>query len=83
VANILFSRELAKRYPEVTSVSLHPGVIVDTNLSHHMLGSGVMKSIVSALSKPFTKSIPQGAATTVFAAVSPLVKNKDHNGQYF
>lgn len=28
LANILFARELAERYPQITSVSLHPGVIV-------------------------------------------------------
>ncbi|KAF2202133.1 oxidoreductase [Delitschia confertaspora ATCC 74209] len=28
LANILFTRELARRYPSITSVSLHPGVIV-------------------------------------------------------
>lgn len=28
LANILFARELAVRYPQITSVSLHPGVIL-------------------------------------------------------
>jgi NAD(P)-dependent dehydrogenase (short-subunit alcohol dehydrogenase family) len=28
LANILFSKELAARYPEITSVSIHPGVII-------------------------------------------------------
>ncbi|KAF2263406.1 oxidoreductase-like protein [Lojkania enalia] len=28
LANILFSKELANRYPEITSVSVHPGVII-------------------------------------------------------
>ncbi len=28
LANILFARELAERYPAITSVSVHPGVIV-------------------------------------------------------
>ncbi|KAF1941985.1 NAD(P)-binding protein [Clathrospora elynae] len=28
LANILFARELAERYPSITSVSLHPGVIL-------------------------------------------------------
>lgn len=28
VANILFTREFAERYPDITSVSIHPGVIL-------------------------------------------------------
>ena len=28
LANILFAKELAQRYPQITSVSIHPGVII-------------------------------------------------------
>jgi NAD(P)-dependent dehydrogenase (short-subunit alcohol dehydrogenase family) len=33
LANILFSYELARRYPQITSVSVHPGVVL-TDLYH-------------------------------------------------
>jgi NAD(P)-dependent dehydrogenase (short-subunit alcohol dehydrogenase family) len=33
LANILFSHELARRYPQITSVSIHPGVVL-TDLYH-------------------------------------------------
>jgi NAD(P)-dependent dehydrogenase (short-subunit alcohol dehydrogenase family) len=33
LANILFASELAKRYPEITSISVHPGVVM-TDLYH-------------------------------------------------
>lgn len=42
LANILFSRELAARYPQITSVSVHPGVII-TDLYNAFVSSPLMK----------------------------------------
>lgn len=68
LANILFTKALAKRLPEnVLTVSLHPGVIA-TNLSRSL---GIGGSIYRAIGKLFLKSIPQGTATTIFAATAP------------
>lgn len=61
-ANILHAVELQKRLgPEgVTSVSLHPGVITDSDLWRH---SG---KVMTA-----NKNVPQGASTSVYCAVAP------------
>jgi NAD(P)-dependent dehydrogenase (short-subunit alcohol dehydrogenase family) len=68
LANVLFTRELSKRLPaNVLTFSLHPGVIA-TNLSRSM---GVLGSVFRVVGRLFLKSIPQGAATTIFAATAP------------
>jgi NAD(P)-dependent dehydrogenase (short-subunit alcohol dehydrogenase family) len=65
LANILFTRSLVKRLPSnVLAFSVHPGVIA-TNLSRSL---GVPGSVYRFVGKLFLKSIPQGAATTIYAA---------------
>lgn len=69
LANLLFARELARRLPRgQVANAVHPGVIW-TNLGRHM-GSPLqtMSGVVAPL---FMKTIPQGAATQTWAAVSP------------
>eukprot|EP01034_Spumella_vulgaris_P038533 gene38533-47581_t len=73
LANVLFAQELQERSTadggHVISVSVHPGVIFDTNLSRH-----VDQSMVEAWKKMMPdrlKTIPQGVATTLFTALSP------------
>ena len=73
LANVLFTRGLAKRLPaNVLTFSLHPGVIA-TNLSRSMGIGGVLFRSVGRL---FMKSVPQGAATSVFAATAPELQAK-------
>ena len=70
LANALFARELNRRLAPKgqLAVALHPGVI-PTNLVRHM--NPVLTSVM-AVGKPlFLKTVPQGAATTVFAATHP------------
>jgi len=79
-ANILFAFELNKRMKkeqlQIYSFSLHPGFI-DTNLFRHQ------KAISTAikLGKLFLKSIPQGAATSVYCATAEGLE--EHSGFYF
>ncbi|MBL8910913.1 MAG: SDR family oxidoreductase [Archangium sp.] len=73
LANVLFVKALAKRLPKgVEAFSLHPGVI-KTNLTRSMGLSGTIFRVIGGL---FMKSIPQGAATSVFAATAPELKGK-------
>ncbi len=68
LANVLFTRQLAKVLPpNVETFALHPGVI-PTNLTRHMGWKGGVFQVVG---KVFMKTIAQGAATSVFAAVDP------------
>lgn len=68
-ANILFTKELQKRFgPDgITSVVLHPGVI-QSELWRHT------DKVVS-----FNKTIPQGASCSMFCCVSPNVEG----GEYY
>jgi len=75
-ANVLFAVEFDRRHKGdgVRATALHPGGI-ETELSRHMTleaRSNLIKNINASLPKgapPFTyKSIPQGAATSVWAA---------------
>jgi NAD(P)-dependent dehydrogenase (short-subunit alcohol dehydrogenase family) len=77
LANILFTRALAKRLPgSATTFAVHPGVIA-TGLTRSMLKNvpGGM-AIYRAFGKLFLKSIAQGAATTIYAATAPELDGK-------
>lgn len=77
LANVLFTRGLAKRLPpNVSAFSLHPGVIA-TNLTRSMGFGGVLFRSIGRL---FLKSVEQGAATTVWAASAPELSGK--SGSY-
>jgi hypothetical protein len=76
---VLHAKELQRRYGDrgLTAFSVHPGVIMDTNLMNH--GAGSLSHTLGMLMYPRAwllfggmKSVPQGAATTVFAAMAPV-----------
>ncbi len=79
LANLLFAKELARRFEgtKKTAFAVHPGVIA-TNLSRHM---NPVARVVFGAAKPIAlKTVEQGAATEVYAAVHPgAVK---HSGAY-
>jgi NAD(P)-dependent dehydrogenase (short-subunit alcohol dehydrogenase family) len=72
LANILFVKALAPRLPPgVEAFSLHPGVIA-TPLARKMGPKGmVFLAFARVLGRFFMKNIPQGAATTIYAATAP------------
>ncbi|XP_034029634.1 retinol dehydrogenase 13 isoform X2 [Thalassophryne amazonica] len=83
LANVLFSRELARRVKGsgVSSFCLHPGVI-RTELSRHVEGwfplLGVLLSLPALL---LMKTPSQGCQTTVYCAVTPGLE--EQSGCYF
>lgn len=79
LANVLFTRSLAKRLEgtDVTAYSLHPGV-VQTDLWRHL--SGPQQFVMKVVS-PFTKSSIQGAQTSIYCAVEPSLE-KESGGYY-
>lgn len=79
-ANALFALEFDRRYRDqgIRAFSVMPGVISETNLIRHMTPDLVQASGLQAPSTPsddargpiFYKNLQQGAATTIWAAVS-------------
>jgi NAD(P)-dependent dehydrogenase (short-subunit alcohol dehydrogenase family) len=80
MANLLFSKELARRLKGTgkTANAIHPGVI-KTNLGRHM--NPVARTLFGAVEPLFLKSPEQGAATQVYSAVHPSVA--EVSGAYF
>ena len=79
LANILFANELAKSFEgtQRTANSIHPGVI-QTNLMRHRDDHD---AVFASIGKDKLKSIPQGAATQVWAATHPRLSKV--SGAYF
>ena len=79
LANVLFARHLAKRYPQFTVASVHPGV-VKTNLGNSATS---IPAVVRAISSPilgwFLAPVDQGAKNQLWAAASKDVKS----GEYY
>jgi NAD(P)-dependent dehydrogenase (short-subunit alcohol dehydrogenase family) len=80
LANLLFAKELARRLAGTrrTSNAVHPGVI-ETELGRHM--SPVARFAFGLAGPLALKSVAQGAATQVYAAVHPAVATI--SGAYF
>ena len=80
LANILFTRELAKKLEGsgVTANALHPGVIAS---GFGRNNKGVFGFIMRNLAGPFLGSEEAGARTSVYLATSPDVEGK--TGLYF
>eukprot|EP00980_Cylindrotheca_fusiformis_P021326 scaffold8212_cov93-Cylindrotheca_fusiformis.AAC.6 len=73
LANILFTKELAKRYPKISSYAVHPGVI-GTNITSNMpwYYQTPTSGIVAWLGSSVLKTPVEGAYGSVFCAAGPL-----------
>ncbi|KAG0645855.1 putative oxidoreductase [Hyphodiscus hymeniophilus] len=69
LANILYIRELAKQYPKITAVSVHPG-IVNTNLYQSMTAWSVLGNAVGVAKSRFYTSVQDGAKNQLWACVA-------------
>lgn len=69
LCNVLMARELGKRWVSkgISVFSCHPGNMVSSSLSRNWWFYRLLFAIV----RPFTKSLQQAAATTIYAATAP------------
>jgi NAD(P)-dependent dehydrogenase (short-subunit alcohol dehydrogenase family) len=69
IANLLFAKELQRRFAgtKKTAYAVHPGVVA-TKLARNL--GPVLSRVLAAIGPLFLKSVGEGAATEVFAAVS-------------
>jgi NAD(P)-dependent dehydrogenase (short-subunit alcohol dehydrogenase family) len=89
-ANVLFAVEATRRWAEdgITANAVHPGAILETNLSRHMdpeylaeLRASASQAETFDRSKLRYKTLEQGAATSVLLATSPQLEGI--GGRYF
>ncbi|KAL8770585.1 MAG: hypothetical protein Q9194_005129 [Teloschistes cf. exilis] len=81
LANILFTKELAKRYPSITSLAVHPGVIL-TDLYGPNLGQSFPLRWALKIVGPWVMAdIPTGALNQLWAAVGK--KSDVVSGTYY
>lgn len=80
LCNVLFSNELNRRLAKhgVTSNALHPGNLVYSSLSKT---SPYLIRLLYLLARPFTKSMQQAAACSVYVATAPELHER--GGLYF
>jgi len=80
-ANILFAVEAYRRWAAdgITANAVHPGAIIDTNLSRYMDADAIEAAVTR--NEGGMKTIEQGAATSVLLAASPLLDGI--GGRYF
>lgn len=79
LANVLFTKELARRYPKIISHSLHPGV-VRTGIANKNDNSRLWQTMWT-IAKPFMLTPKNGARTSIYLAESNEVLNV--NGRYY
>ncbi|MCJ1337814.1 hypothetical protein MMC09_003098 [Bachmanniomyces sp. S44760] len=78
LANLLYPQALAKRYPQILSVSVHPGVIM-TDLFTHVSFTTRLPVLIGSFGR--RTSIEEGPYNQLWAATSP--RNGIKNGEYY
>ena len=78
LCNVLFANEVNRRFGHrgVKGFSLHPGTLIATGIGRESW----LASLALLLYRPWSKSLSQGAATQVLAAVHPSMD--EHGGAY-
>ncbi|KAF2714087.1 NAD(P)-binding protein [Pleomassaria siparia CBS 279.74] len=78
LAAILWTKQMAKLYPQFTLASIHPGV-VRTNLMNNATGSWCVVQVLGKIAGYVVASVEQGARNQLWASVSEHVKS----GEYY
>jgi NAD(P)-dependent dehydrogenase (short-subunit alcohol dehydrogenase family) len=79
LANILETRELARRYAGITSVAVHPGIILTQLYDASCDRVPVIRYGVALLGRLFMQNVAQGALNQLWAATNDEVEN----GSYY
>ncbi|KXH43034.1 hypothetical protein CSIM01_01788 [Colletotrichum simmondsii] len=78
LANLLYAREMAKRYPQWTTVSIHPGT-VKTDLQKSTDGSLLIRAFQKVVVPLIGVDVEEGARSQLWAATADEVEN----GEYY
>jgi NAD(P)-dependent dehydrogenase (short-subunit alcohol dehydrogenase family) len=80
-ANILFAAELSRRYPSITSVAVHPGIIV-TNLYDSLNSQSLFAALGSKFLRLSGSTVQQGACNSLWAAAGAKKEELSNGGYY-
>ncbi|KAI4184735.1 MAG: hypothetical protein L6R41_004530 [Letrouitia leprolyta] len=81
LANILYTKELAKRYPSITSVAIHPGVIKTDLYLPNQENSMILRYGLKLVGPLFMADVPTGTLNQLWAAVGK--KDEVISGNYY
>jgi NAD(P)-dependent dehydrogenase (short-subunit alcohol dehydrogenase family) len=76
-ANVLFAvaADARGRGSNIRAFALHPGAILETDLSRHFDPAELQAAVAGATNVGGFKTVQQGAATTIWCATSPKLAN--------
>jgi NAD(P)-dependent dehydrogenase (short-subunit alcohol dehydrogenase family) len=80
-ANLFFAAELARRNPEILSVSVHPGAVNSELYSHAKAAGSFMKHSLNLVASCFFRNVHSGALNTLWAAGTQ--RDNLVNGAYY
>jgi NAD(P)-dependent dehydrogenase (short-subunit alcohol dehydrogenase family) len=75
LANIYYTRELARRYPSIKSVAIHPGSVGTGLISGPVASYPYVGWLLRRLHPIVTVSVQEGALNQLWATVSPDVRS--------
>ena len=78
LCNILFTKELARRYPSITAVAVHPGMVNTELYNTYFNGWGPLQAIAYRLKGLVWTSVQDGAKGQLWAATAKL-QNQSQN----
>lgn len=81
LANILYTKELARRYPSITSVAVHPGVIKTDLYLPNQQNSMILRYGLMFAGPLFMSDVPTGALNQLWAAGGK--KSEVVSGNYY
>ncbi|KAK9464248.1 hypothetical protein V1512DRAFT_268762 [Lipomyces arxii] len=88
LANILFTNKLAKLYPSILCLSVHPGLVTSTGLLDHMTQD--QASYMNAFTRfniwiggKLGSSMEEGALTSIYCAVDKGLTAEKNSGEYY
>ncbi|KAI4176857.1 MAG: hypothetical protein LQ343_000714 [Gyalolechia ehrenbergii] len=81
LANILYTKELATRYPSITSIAVHPGIILTDLYRPNQANSLILRYGLKIVGPLFMADVPTGTLNQLWAAVGK--KSEVVSGNYY
>lgn len=81
-ANVLFTAELARRVPEITCVSVHPGIVMTGLYDQGLRSSDTILTLMEAAASFISQTVADGALTQLWAAAGARKEDLTSGGYY-